>query len=137
VNSTNFALQHISKKGCSASKLLRIFNKNIISFDIVSWKHAFNRIFCIRDDHYPVYRLDIRQDSELATGYGYPKTAFRREPDTDPDIRNTFVDILRIQTFGKSCTLRNHSFILVSSEPFCLLCHDFKSVYGVILFPLC
>ena len=27
----------------------------------------------IRDDHYPVYRLDIRLDSELATGYGYPK----------------------------------------------------------------
>jgi len=29
-----------------------------------------------RDDHYPVCRLDIRQDSEFATGYGYPKTAF-------------------------------------------------------------
>jgi len=43
-----------------------------------------------RDDHYPVCRLDIRQDSELATGYGYPKTAFKREPDTDPDIRNAF-----------------------------------------------
>jgi len=24
------------------------------------------------DDHYPVFRLDIRQDSEFATGYGYP-----------------------------------------------------------------
>jgi len=27
----------------------------------------------IRDDHYPVCRLDIRQDNQLATGYGYPK----------------------------------------------------------------
>jgi len=29
--------------------------------------------------------LDIRQDSEFATGYGHPKTAFKRKPDTDPD----------------------------------------------------
>jgi len=42
----------------------------------------------IRDDQYPVCRLDIRQDSEFATGYGYQKTAFKWEPDTDPDIRN-------------------------------------------------
>jgi len=55
---------------------------------------------CTRDDHYPVCRLDIRQNSEFATGYGYPKTAFKREPDTDPDIRNAFIS--RIQTFGKS-----------------------------------
>jgi len=90
-----------------------------------------------RDDHYPVYRLDIRQDSQLATGYGYPTATFKREPDTEPGIRNAFVDTSRIQTFGNSCTLRNHSFILVSSEPSCLLCHDSKPVYGVILFPLC
>jgi len=45
--------------------------------------------------------LDIRQDSEFATGYGYLKTAFKRQPDTDPDIRNAFIDIFRIQTFGK------------------------------------
>jgi len=36
-----------------------------------------------RDDHYPVCRLDIQKDSEFATGYGYPKSAFNREPDTD------------------------------------------------------
>jgi len=42
----------------------------------------------IRDDHSPFCCLDIRQDSEFATGYGYPKTAFKREPDTDPDIRD-------------------------------------------------
>jgi len=65
-----------------------------------------------RDDHYPVCRLDIRQDSEFATGDGYPKTAFKLKPDTDPDIRNAFVDISRMQTFGKSCTLHNHSFII-------------------------
>jgi len=62
-----------------------------------------------RDDHYPVYRLNIRQDSEFATGYGYPKTNFKRERDTDPDIRNGFVDVSRIQTFRNSCTLHNHS----------------------------
>ena len=67
------------------------------------------------DDHYPVCRLDIRQDREFATGYGYPKTAFKREPDTDPDIRNAFRDISRIQIFGKSCTLHNHSFIIFRS----------------------
>jgi len=39
-----------------------------------------------RDDHHSVCQLDIRQDSEFATEDGYPKTAFKREPDTDPDI---------------------------------------------------
>jgi len=72
-------------------------------------KKSISAHFCwlvsIRDDYYPVCRLDIRQDSEFATGYGYPKTAFKGEPDTDPDIRNAFIDISRIQTFGKSCTL--------------------------------
>ena len=69
---------------------------------------------CNRDDHYPVCRLDIRQDSEFATGYGYPKTAFIREPDTDPDIRNAFIDIFKIQTFGRfaHCTIIH----LLSSE---------------------
>jgi len=61
-----------------------------------------------RDDRYPVSWLDIRQDSEFATGYGYPKTAFKREPDTDKDVRNAFLDILRIQGLGKSCTLHNN-----------------------------
>ena len=67
-----------------------------------------------RDYHYPVCRLDIRQDSELATGYGYPKSVLKREPDTDPDIRNAFVDIFRIQTSGKvaHCTIIH----LLSSE---------------------
>ena len=65
-----------------------------------------------RDDHYPVCRLDIRQDSEFATGCGYPKTAFKREPDAD--IRNAFIDIFKIQTFGKvaHCTIIH----LLSSE---------------------
>jgi len=30
----------------------------------------------------------------------------------NPDIRNAFINISRIRTFGKSCTLRNHSFII-------------------------
>jgi len=77
------------------------------------------------------------QDSEFATGYGYPKTAFKWEPDTDPDIRKAFVDILRIQTFGKSGTLRNHLFILVSSEPSCLLCQDFETAYYCVSMSTC
>jgi len=85
-----------------------------------------------RDDHYPVCRLDIRQDSEFATGYGYPKSALKRTPDTNPDIRNAFIDISRIQTFGKSCTLHNHSFIIfIQKHLFNHLCHDSESVYGV------
>jgi len=78
--------------------------------------------------------LDIRQDSEFATGYGYPKTAFRRETDTDSDIRNAFIDIFRIQDFGKvaHCTIIN---LLSSEASFHLLCHDFQFVYGVISAP--
>jgi len=84
-----------------------------------------------RDDHYPVCRLDIRQDSEFATGYGYPRTAFKREPNTESYIRNTFIDIFRIQTFWKvaHCTIIH----LLSSEayfkpsvpwlPVCLWCN--------------
>ena len=66
-----------------------------------------------RDDHYLVYRLDIRQDSEFATGYGYPKTAFKREP-YDPIIRNAVIDISRIRLLEKvaHCTI-THS---LSSE---------------------
>jgi len=85
-----------------------------------------------RDDHYPVCRLDIRKDSEFATGHGYPKSALKREPDTDPSIQNTFIDISRIQTFGKSCTLHNHSFIVfIQKHLFSHLCHDSESLYGV------
>jgi len=84
--------------------------------------------FCLT----PVWRLDIWQDSEFATGYGYPKSVLKREPDTDPDIRNAFIDILRIQTFGESCTLHNHSYIIfIQKHLFSHLCHDSESVYGV------
>jgi len=76
-----------------------------------------------RDDHYPVFRLDIRQDSEFATGYGHPKTAFKRKRDADPDIRNAFISVSKIQTFVKSCTLHNHSFIIFRSifSAFCAM----------------
>jgi len=88
-------------------------------------------VLTTRDDHYPACRLDIRQDSEFATGYGYPKTAFKRESDTDPDIRNAFIDIFRIQTFGKvaHCTIihllsSEASFLLsVPCLPVCLWCN--------------
>ena len=65
------------------------------------WLHPM----CATADHYPVCRLDIRQDSEFATRYGYPKTAFKQKPHTDPDIRKAFIDISKVQTFGKSCTM--------------------------------
>jgi len=83
-----------------------------------------------RDDHYPVCRLDIRQDSAFATGYGYPKTAFKREPVTDPDIRNAFISVSRIQTFGKSCTLHNDSFIIFKCI-FSAFCAMILSLYMV------
>jgi len=70
-----------------------------------------------RDDHYPVCRLDIRQDSEFPPGSGYPKNAFKREPDTD--IRNAFIDISRIQTFEKDahCTIIHLLFSEASFQP--------------------
>jgi len=61
---------------------------------------CFLGVASARDDHYPVCWLVTRQDIEFETGYGYPKSALKREPDTD--IRNAFIDISRIQTFGKS-----------------------------------
>jgi len=60
-------------------------------------KHEFSA--GCKDDHYPVCRLDIWQDSEFATGY--PKNAFKWEPNMDPDIRNAFIDISRIKTLEK------------------------------------
>jgi len=72
----------------------------------------------------------FRQDSEFATGYGYPKCTLKQEPDTD--IWNVFIDNSRIQTYGKRCTLHNHSFIIfIQKHLFSHLCHDSESVYGV------
>ena len=45
-------------------------------------------------------QLDIRQDSAFATRQRYLKTAFKREPDTDKDTRNTCINLSRIQTLG-------------------------------------
>jgi len=57
----------------------------------------------------------IWKDSEIAIGYGYPKTAFKRELDTDKDIRNAILAISRIQTIGKSCTFHNRLFSIFHS----------------------
>jgi len=81
------------------------------------------------EDHYSIFRLVIRQDSEFATGYRYPKTAFKRQK--DPEIQNAFIDISRIQTFGKSCTLHNHSFIIFRSI-FSAFCAMTQSLYAVL-----
>jgi len=60
----------------------------------------------------PVCRLDNRQDSEFATGYGYPKAAFKQEPDADTDIRYTFIGISRIPDIWRKV---HHSFIIFRS----------------------
>jgi len=42
---------------------------------------------------------------------------------TDPDIRNAFIVVSRIQSFGKSCTLHNDLFIIFRSifSAFCAI----------------
>jgi len=73
-------------------------------------------------------RLDIRQDSEFATGYGYPKTAFKQKPDTDPDIRNAFIDIRGFRLLEKVA----QSFILYlesSEAAFQAWSHDDSKSY--------
>ena len=57
-------------------------------------------------DHYPITEMfTIRfacwisgrmVSLHFATRYGYPQTHFKREPGTDKDIRNAFLDISRI-----------------------------------------
>jgi len=84
--------------------------------------HDFFSILAVagRDDHYLVCPLDIRQDSEFATGYGHSKTAFKREPDTDKDIQNNFLDISRIQTLEKNvahCTIIHFVSLKTSFQP--------------------
>jgi len=64
-----------------------------------------------------------RYSSEFATGYGYPKTAFKREPNSDKDTRTAFLDISRVQSLGKCCTLHNLSFSIFGSifSDFCAM----------------
>ena len=88
----------------------------------------------VREDHYPVCRLDIRQDSEFApdkdiqkllsnaTGYGsgYPKRFYQYFEDSDfckkVDIAQSFIYYLQRHLFS-------------------LLHHGSESVYGVISEP--
>ena len=96
-----------------------------------------------RDDHYLVCRLDIREDSEFATRYGYPKTAFEQKPGTDQDIRNAFIKISRIQTFGKfaHCTIIHLLLSEASFQPsvpwlrVCLWCNLCTVECSLISFP--
>jgi len=99
-------------------------------------------LVCSRDYHYPICWLDIRQDSEFATGYGYPKSALKREQDTDPEIQNAFIDISRIQTLEKvaNCTII-HLLSLFGSifSAICAITPSLSMVYylyhSVISFP--
>jgi len=74
-----------------------------------------------RDDHHPVCRLDIWQDSEFATGYGYPKTAFKRklDTDTDPDIRTLLTIFWGFRLLEKvtHCTIVHLLFSEASFQP--------------------
>ena len=111
-----------------------------------TWKTTPAYTVCVsrRDDHYPVFRLDIRQDSQFATGYGYPKTAFKREPDTDLDTRNVLINISWIQTFGKfaHCAIIHLLFLKASFQPslpwlrVCLWCNLCTVECSLISFPL-
>ena len=111
--SANFQKNCIPIQSWSGQYLLQSWSSPIQSWSV---------LISARDYHYAVCRLDIRKDSEFATRYGYPKSTLKREPDTDPDIRNAFIDISRIQTFGKSCTLHNHSFISSFRSIFSAIC---------------
>jgi len=66
---------------------------------------------------------------DFATRYGYPNTAFKREPDTDPDIRNALSMFQGFRLLEKVA----QSFIhYLQMHHFSLLCHNSESVYGVI-----
>jgi len=112
---------------CSVWASFAPVRRTRLSAETTAFSQVFFLLFPIwsehqaRDDHYPVSRLHIWQDSEFASGSGHPKTAFKWEPDTD--IRNAFIDISRIETFGKSFTLHNHSFVIFRSifSAFCAM----------------
>ena len=61
------------------------------------------------------------------------KNCFQTGTEYGSGFRNAAIDISRIQTFGKSCTLHYHSFIIfIQKHIFSLLYHDSESVCGVI-----
>jgi len=125
-NDLTFVLKTLSFRKCFLKKNCILFRKH---FHFCLQIQIFSTFVSkTREDHYPVCQLDIRQDSELATGYGYPKTAFKREPHTDNYIRNAILEISRIQTLGKiaHCTIIH--FITSKASFHSLLCHVSKSV---------
>ena len=82
-----------------------------------------------------VCQLDIRQDREFATGYGYPKTAFKREPDMDANIRNAFIDNFEDSDFWKKLHIAQSFIHYLQKNLFSLVCHDSEPVYGVTSVP--
>ena len=101
----------------------------------LSWRQ-----WCTRDDHYPVCRLDIRQDSEFATGYGYSKSEtitirfagwisgriVSLQP--DKDIQNLLSNGIRIR-IGISETLLSifRGFRLLEKVAHCTILHLLSS----------
>jgi len=70
-----------------------------------------------RDDHYPVCRLDIQQDSEFATGSGYRKRFYRYFENSD---------------YWKKLHIAPPFIYYLQKHLSSLLCYDSSlSVYGV------
>jgi len=93
--------------------------------------YEFNVICGVGDDHYLVFRLDIGQDSEFATGYGYLKRVFKRERDTRSGYPKRFYRYLEDSDFWKKLYIAQSLIYYLQKHIFSLLCHDFESVKGV------
>ena len=95
---------------------------------------VFGTALLTRDDHYPVCRLDIWQDSQFATGYGYPN-CFQTWYGYGSGYPKSFYPYFEDSDFWKICSLHNHSFIIFRSvfSAFCAMTPE--SVYGVISVP--
>jgi len=83
--------------------------------------HTFKIDVDARDDHYPVCRLAIRQDSEFATGYGYPKNCSQTETGYGSEYPKRFYRYFENSGFWKM--LHNHSLIIFRSifSAFCAM----------------
>jgi len=82
-----------------------------------------------RDDHYPVSRMDIRQDSEFATGYGYPKNCY--QTGTGCGYPKRFYRYFEDSDFWKKLHFAQSFIYYLQKHIFSLLCHDSESVYGI------
>jgi len=71
------------------------------------------------------------QDSEFETGYGYPKTAFKREP-VGSGYPKRFYRCFEDSQFWKKLHFAQSFIYYLQKHHFSLLCHDSQFVHGVI-----